>query len=148
MKRNSMDIEELVDKYFEGETTADEERRLRAYFVSGKVSERLKIYEPIWAYFDEEIHKSGKPAKPFTIKKLCYFVSGLAAAILLLMGLRQEFWLSGAEDICLCSPSYVIINGRCYTDTQKVHALAFEALREVANDEVFYPGIGSADESE
>ena len=35
-------------------------------------------------------------------------------------------------DPCFCSDSYVVINGRCYTDIHKVRSLAIEALLEVA----------------
>jgi len=41
---NKKEIEQLLHKYFEGETTLNEERNLEAYFQSGEVAEDLKKY--------------------------------------------------------------------------------------------------------
>ena len=41
------DIETLLNKYFEGETTCEEERRLRRFFAEGLVPEHLEVYRPI-----------------------------------------------------------------------------------------------------
>ena len=38
------DIETLLNKYFEGETTCEEERRLRRFFAEGLVPEHLEVY--------------------------------------------------------------------------------------------------------
>ena len=46
-----MDIDELLNRYFEGETSSEEERELRAFFTSGNVPDRLAVYTPclpIW----------------------------------------------------------------------------------------------------
>ena len=37
-----MDIDELLNRYFEGETSSEEERELRAFFTSGNVPDRGK----------------------------------------------------------------------------------------------------------
>ena len=37
-------IEELLERYFEGETSAAEEKRIRAFFASGEVPEHLAVY--------------------------------------------------------------------------------------------------------
>ena len=41
------DIETLLNKYFEGETTCEEERRLRRFFAEGLVPEHLEVYRPM-----------------------------------------------------------------------------------------------------
>jgi len=41
------DIETLLNKYFEGETTCEEERRLRRFFAEGLVPEHLEVYRPV-----------------------------------------------------------------------------------------------------
>ena len=46
-----MDIDELLNRYFEGETSSEEERELRAFFTSGNVPDRLasiRLCLPIW----------------------------------------------------------------------------------------------------
>ncbi|MDR1357023.1 MAG: hypothetical protein LBJ58_05065 [Tannerellaceae bacterium] len=139
-----MDIDELLNKYFEGETTAEEESRLRTFFTTGHTPARLEAYKPLFVYFDREISRSRmkETRRPRHVRRIAYIISGVAACILLFVGVRRELLLSDAEELCLCSPNYVIINGRCYTDTQKAHTLAFEALREVATDDVSFPAIG------
>ena len=39
-----MNIEELLNKYFEGETTCEEERELRRFFTRGIIPEHLQMY--------------------------------------------------------------------------------------------------------
>ena len=53
-------IEELLERYFEGETSAAEEKRIRAFFASGEVPEHLAVYAPLFAYFDEEIERDAE----------------------------------------------------------------------------------------
>lgn len=44
----------LIEKYFEGETSLEEEARLRAYFNGEEVSEDLKVYQPLFEHFATE----------------------------------------------------------------------------------------------
>lgn len=142
-----MNIDELLERYFEGETSAEEEHRLRAFFASDEVPEYLTAYRPLFAYFDEEIEqmkvaKNALPVgalknKPIRSKKaVLYILSGAAACILALLSLSRLLY---PADPCFCSGNYVVINGRCYTDIHKVRSLAVEALQEVAGpaDEYF-----------
>lgn len=46
-------MEELLERYFEGETSAAEEKLIRAFFASGEVPEHLAAYIPLFAYFEE-----------------------------------------------------------------------------------------------
>ena len=47
-------IEALLDKYWEGDTSIDEERLLKAYFASGEVDDSLRQYAPLFQVFREE----------------------------------------------------------------------------------------------
>lgn len=138
-------IERLLDKYFEGETTAEEERRLRAFFASEEVPEHLAVYKPFFGYFDEEIAKkdTGKEEEATQIslvlppqkRKLWYWMAGAAACMLILLSLGRIYVF---PQTIYCGDNYVVINGRCYTDREKVREHAFNALREVSttSDEV------------
>lgn len=46
-----MNIEQLLEKYFEGETTIAEEKALKAFFNQGEVPEHLKVYQSQFQYF-------------------------------------------------------------------------------------------------
>ena len=125
-KRNLHMIEELLERYFEGETSAAEEKQIRAFFASGEVPEHLAAYAPLFAYFDEEIERDaeaqvGEPdsgpesvSVPFRSanrkRAALYLFSGVAACVLALLSLTRLLY---PADPCFCSDSYVVINGRC-----------------------------------
>ena len=161
-KRKQHMIEELLERYFEGETSAAEEKQIRAFFASGEVPEHLAAYAPLFAYFDEEIERDaeaqvGEPdsgpesvSVPFRSanrkRAALYLFSGVAACVLALLSLTRLLY---PADPCFCSDSYVVINGRCYTDIHKVRSLAIEALQEVAtsaND--YFPEMDKEEEAD
>ncbi|MDH6534284.1 hypothetical protein D0T51_06250 [Parabacteroides sp. 52] len=140
-----MNIENLLNKYFEGETSAEEERLLRQFFTSQEVPEHLFSYIPLFAYFDQEIEKETKgQKKKQTIyvtfytrhRKKIHWISGVAAGMLILLSLGHFYLFPGSV---FCQENYVVINGRCYTDIHKIRQHAFNALQEVSTspDEFF-----------
>lgn len=64
-----MNIEELLNKYFEGETTCEEERELRRFFTRGIIPEHLQMYRPMFAFLNEE-NRQSKTAVP-EVPKTC-----------------------------------------------------------------------------
>lgn len=44
-------LEALLEAYFEGNTTLEEENRLREYFTNGKVAPHLEMYVPLFLGF-------------------------------------------------------------------------------------------------
>ena len=132
-------IQDLLNKYFDGETTAAEEKQLRSFFASEEVPEDLIIYKPLFAYFDEEIAKEEVQAVTISLqektenpvrRQLIWLLTAVAACMLLLVGIR--FW-NNPMGTRFCADNYVIINGKCYTDINKVRSMAFEALQEMAD---------------
>lgn len=53
-----MDIDELLNRYFEGETSSEEERELRAFFTSGNVPDRLAVYTPMFTYWRKRVGRN------------------------------------------------------------------------------------------
>ncbi len=47
-------IEALLEKYWEGDTTLEEERMLKTYFASNEVADGLRQYAPLFQVFREE----------------------------------------------------------------------------------------------
>ncbi len=47
-------MEQLLEKYFEGETSLKEESRLRDYFQHEDVPEALRPYQPLFQHLEEE----------------------------------------------------------------------------------------------
>ncbi|THH39371.1 hypothetical protein [Neolewinella litorea] len=82
-------ITELLDRYFAGETTLEEERALKKYFRGSHVAEDLKVYAPLFAYWDREASIAA-PARVGTLRprRLPRLLLTLAAALLLLLVAR------------------------------------------------------------
>ncbi len=47
-------IQNLLDKYWEGETSVEEEKRLRVYFNQPNVPEKWATIQPMFQYFEHE----------------------------------------------------------------------------------------------
>jgi predicted kinase len=146
------DIEDLLERYFEGLTSAEEEKMLRHFFTFGEVPRKLIMYTPLFAYFDAEAKKAttGDPvaneryqpdkalrrlhAKPSDNRRKpgWWWISGAVACAAVLAGL---FFFSPPAKKCAGSGNYVIIDGRCYTDATTVRAAALKTLREISSDD-------------
>ena len=61
MKYNN--INELLDKYFEGNTTISEERTLKSYFASSEVREEHRDFSSLFNYFSEAKSIELEPAR-------------------------------------------------------------------------------------
>ncbi|WP_294629348.1 hypothetical protein [uncultured Bacteroides sp.] len=119
MKNN---IEELLNKYFEGETTCEEERQLRRFFAKGFVPEHLEVYRPMFAFF-------GKKRKPLRYY-LTYSLGTVAATFLLAIGVSGVY-----RHLSPAVSSYVIIDGQQYTDAVLVREQAKAAFHDVSFSE-------------
>ena len=138
------DIETLLNKYFEGETTCEEERRLRRFFAEGLVPEHLEVYRPMFAFFEaeqEECNAGDMPElaifekKTKTVRKyLTYSLGAAAAALLLLLGISGIY-----RHISPAPANYVIIDGKEYTDVHLIREQAMVAFRDVSlsEEEIF-----------
>jgi len=130
-----MDIKHLLEQYFEGLTTAEEEALIRRYFSDGDLPDELRAYKPLFAYFDGEIKKSPSTRKTRN-KSFVLWISGIAASITLLAG---SYLLASHPKKCPASGNYVIIDGRCYTDAATIHSATLKSLRDISEDESFAP---------
>lgn len=125
-------MEELLNKYFEGETSCEEERELRRFFTQGPVPEHLQAYRPMFAFFEEE-SKRPKGSLPLR-RRLLYALSGVAAGVLIALAIAGiSRHIGGSPE------NYVIIDGKCYTDARLIHEQAMNAFDDVrlSEDEVF-----------
>lgn len=127
-------LEELIEKYFDGRTTCAEERAIRQAFAQGDIPAGLEMYRPLFVGLDKvsASHGHAEDVKPSQRKialrapRLRYWVGGLAAGIALCLVLAR--FLPGSEE----AESYVVINGKRYTDPALVQAKALEALDNVS----------------
>lgn len=120
-------VKKLLDKYFEGFTSCEEERQLRKLFTQGHVPEELRIYRPMFICFDEEI-ENAKPKIKTSIRHRLntrYIWIGIAASILIILG-------AGYNGLLRQDTNYVIINGEKYSDVHMAKQQAKEAFEAVS----------------
>lgn len=80
-------IEQLLEKYFEGETTTAEEIQLKQYFSTEQVAAHLEHYKPLFGYFAAEKEEQFKPTLSLkTKKRLTVARISLAASVVFLIG--------------------------------------------------------------
>ena len=93
--KNFSDIQTLLDRYWDGETTLEEERALKAYFASGEIDERFRSVAPLFQVLRQEklvnlTVKAGMersaPTVPLRVRRFpkAYFWAAAASFALLL----------------------------------------------------------------
>ncbi|WP_299116352.1 hypothetical protein [uncultured Winogradskyella sp.] len=93
-------IEKLLEKYNNAETTLQEEAQLRTYFASEDVAPHLEHYKPMFLYFSksqQEQYTKDVPLKPKNTK-LYQWISVAAVAVLML-GIFIPNWNSGPKTL-------------------------------------------------
>ncbi len=79
-------IEKLIEKYNNAETTLAEEAQLRAYFTGNDVAPHLEHYKPMFVYFSQaqqEQYTKDVPLKPKKTK-MYQWISVAAVTVLML----------------------------------------------------------------
>lgn len=132
-----MKIDELLNKYFEGETSCEEERELRRYFTEEEVPEHLQMYRPLFACLDKEAKAYQSPPEKSENKKvktehliprrLYYTIGSIAAGVLVLIGIANLY-----QQITVTPTDYVVINGKRYTDAKTIREQALSAFQDVS----------------
>lgn len=120
-------IDKLLEKYFSGKSTIEEENVLKEYFSSDRIRPYLLTYKPLFMVFELEAKvsyptKTKKQTKRFQLRPFLYTSSGVAAAILL------TFWLFGSPAI---KSDYAIVNGTRINDTELAQQMAQDKINKV-----------------
>nr|WP_294780341.1 hypothetical protein [uncultured Flavobacterium sp.] len=95
-------IENILEKYFEGETTIAEEKELKDYFSSPNVAQHLEQYKPMFGYFSQakeqkSTHEIPLLPKPREKKQNVAWLS-IAASAVVLLGIGTYFFVSEKND--------------------------------------------------
>ena len=82
----SDNIEKLIEKYDNAETSLAEEAQLRAYFTSDNVAPHLEHYKPMFVYFAQSQNEQYTKDVPLKPKRtiLYQWISVAAVAVLML----------------------------------------------------------------
>ncbi|PKP44444.1 MAG: hypothetical protein CVT96_01470 [Bacteroidetes bacterium HGW-Bacteroidetes-13] len=83
-------IEKLLEKYFEAETSLQEEEQLKVYFSSGKVAPHLVQYASLFGYF-EQSKREPSPEIVFKKPSKTGYIRWMSVAAVLVIGFSVYF---------------------------------------------------------
>jgi len=91
-------IENILEKYFQGETSIAEENELRNYFSSSNVAQHLEQYKPLFGYFSLAKEHQFTPEipilpRPRDKKRNVAWIS-IAASVVVLLGIGTYAYYS------------------------------------------------------
>lgn len=122
-------MNELLEKYFRGETSLNEEKELRKYFLSRNVKSEHEHYRALFEAFDQELsEKAGTPLKKVIFMQhkethtwiRTFSYSGIAAAIVLAL------WIQRPKQ----SDDFAIISGKRIENSEYAQKYAAEKLNK------------------
>ncbi|MDR3061893.1 MAG: hypothetical protein LBU57_07250 [Dysgonamonadaceae bacterium] len=143
MKRDILNIKQLLDQYFEGQTSLQEEQILRNYFQQEDVDESLTEYKPMFDFFNEErvlnsieeneVEIPGK-VKFLRMGKVWFsrFSIGIAASIMLFFGVKFAFFNQKKE---VSGQSIVYVDGKKFTDRKTIRSQTLNTLEAISESE-------------
>jgi len=125
MKQDYKRVEELVERFFEGQTSNDEEQELYAFFANENIPEHLLPYRQVFAYFEIGIEEAGnqiaerKNIQSAQSKKIRFWI-GIAASLLILISFGISHFIREKE-FYPYEGSYIVRNGVKITDPKMVN---------------------------
>ena len=87
-------IEDILEKYFQGETSIAEENQLKEYFSSPNVAQHLEQYKPMFGYFSQAKEQKSTQEIPLQTKKQNVAWLSIAASAVILLGIGTYFYVS------------------------------------------------------
>ncbi|AOC95522.1 hypothetical protein BB050_02410 [Flavobacterium anhuiense] len=87
-------IEDILEKYFQGETSIAEENQLKEYFSSSNVAQHLEQYKPMFGYFSQAREQKSTYEIPLQTKKRNVAWLSIAASAVVLLGIGTYFFVS------------------------------------------------------
>lgn len=135
------DVNELIDKYFRGETTREEEKQLRKYFTEETPTGDLAKIAPIFTYFSEEESvteflkelRVEKTVVKRNISKRIPFLKIASMAACLLLGVLLLNKIVSIDR--MSSENCVWVNGEKITSIAMVRKYAETSFENVKSEE-------------
>lgn len=87
-------IEDILEKYFQGETSIAEEKELKEYFSSPNVAQHLEHYKPMFGYFSQVKEQKSTQEIPLKTNKRNVAWLSIAASVVVLLGIGTYFYVS------------------------------------------------------
>jgi hypothetical protein len=87
-------IESLLEKYLNAETNLQEETILNNYFTNNNVESHLKVYQPLFSYFNKTKKETyTKTIKLESKRKVNKKWLSVAASIMLMVSVYSEYYI-------------------------------------------------------
>lgn len=121
MKENK--IYELIDKFLNGDTNANEERILYDYFQGKNVAKELRKYQSMFQWYangmpEEELIKRSKSHS--IVKRIRFATIGIAASLLVLIGVGVWKHQKMQEEYAIYEGSYIVRDGKKLTNIKEI----------------------------
>lgn len=117
-------IENILEKYFQGETTIAEENQLKEYFSSSNVAQHLRQYQPVFGYFSQVKEQKSMQKIPLKAKKRNIEWLSIAASAVFLLGIGTYLYMSKKNEASITAQTEL----GTYDDPQKALAETQKAL--------------------
>ena len=130
-------IEDLLERFFDGQTSNVEEQELYAFFNSPGVPEALRSYQSVFAYFETGIKEefsgqtdeAGRTSLKSSGKFWLWIGIGVAVSLLFFLVYSQDF--DRPASFTPYEGSYIVRNGVRITDMKEILPELEYSLREV-----------------
>ncbi len=122
-------IENILEKYFQGETSIAEENQLKEYFSSSDVAQHLEQYKPIFGYFSQVKQQKSTQEIPLKTKKRNVAWISIAASVVVLLGIGT-YYFAGEKTTPVVAQSEL----GTYDDPEEALAATQKALALLSNN--------------
>jgi len=123
-------IEDILEKYFQGETTIAEENQLKEYFSSPNVAQHLEQYKPMFGYFSQVKQQKSTQNIPLKTKKRNVAWISIAASVVILLSIGTYFYVSEKNTAPVVAQSEL----GTYDDPEEALAATQKALALLSNN--------------
>jgi len=117
---NIREADLLIEKYYDGLTSVEEERQLQKFMTQQDLPERFEADKSIFGYFDQKKHKPS-----FRIYPILRWVAG--AAVILTAVFSLHLFMNTQPS------NYACIDGKKTTDILKIKSTALASLSEISS---------------
>ena len=123
-------IENILEKYFQGETSIAEEKELKEYFSSPNVAQHLEQYKPMFGYFSQVKEQKSTQTIPLKTNKRNVAWLSIAASVVVLLGMGTFYYVSQKNTAPVVAQSEL----GTYDNPEKAFAETQKALALLSNN--------------
>jgi hypothetical protein len=128
MKIKKRNIDLLIEKYFDGSTSLEEERLMVKYFQKRNVPKHLEIYRPIFMFFLSEA-KRKHHIKHLFMSMRNKSIAVAAACLIMFFGVKMFL-----NTHTVFETSIAYIDGKKYTDKNVISSEVIKSLNNLSAD--------------